>query len=231
MKGLKKIMSKIAVLVPCYNEALTVGQVVDDFRTHVPDADVYVYDNNSTDGTAEIAKEHGAIVVKASVQGKGAVVRQMFKDVDADIYLMVDGDATYPARYAPTLIKEVEENGCDMMLGDRLSSNYFDDNKRPFHGFGNWLVRFLVNKLYKGDITDIMTGYRAFSKQFVKNVVIKSNGFEVETEMSIWALKNKYTINSIPIDYQDRPDGSKSKLRTFSDGSKVIRTIFKLKHS
>lgn len=224
------MQKKVAVLVPCYNEALTVGQVIDDFKQHVPNADIYVYDNNSTDGTADIARQHGAIVVQAPKQGKGAVVRQMFKEIDADVYVMVDGDATYPAKYAPDLIEKVE-HGCDMMLGDRLSSNYFDDNKRPFHGLGNWLVRFLVNKLYKGDITDIMTGYRAFSKKFVKDVVVLSDGFEVETEMSIFALKHGYAVDSIPIDYKDRPDGSKSKLKTFSDGRKVIHTIFKLKRS
>ena len=216
-------------MIPCYNEALTIGLVIEDFKKCLPNATIYVYDNNSTDETASIASGYDDVIVrKAPIQGKGAVVKQMFKEIDADIYLIVDGDATYPAKYASQLIAGVD-NGCDMMLGDRLSSNYFEDNKRPFHGIGNWLVRYLVNKLYHGNIVDIMTGYRAFSKHFVKNVQLISDGFEVETEMSIYALKNKCKIDSISIDYKDRPDGSVSKLNTFSDGFKVIRTIFKLR--
>lgn len=223
-------MRKIAVLIPCYNEAITIGQVIEDFKKHLPDADIYVYDNNSTDDTSRVASGYeGVVVCKAPIQGKGAVVKQMFKEVNADVYLMVDGDATYPAEFASVLIKGIDE-GYDMMLGDRLSSNYFNDNKRPFHGFGNWLVRFLVNKLYKGDIVDIMTGYRAFTKDFVKQVKLISDGFEVETEMSIYALRHNCKIGSVPIIYKDRPDGSESKLRTFSDGRKVIHTIFKMRH-
>ncbi|MBO5435116.1 glycosyltransferase [bacterium] len=216
----------VAVLIPCYNEELTVGSVIDDFRDNLPGAVVYVYDNNSIDKTADIARLHGAIVVHAPIQGKGAVVKQMFKEIDADIYLMVDGDATYPAKFAFDLIEKLDS--ADMVLGDRLSSNYFESNKRCFHGFGNWLVRFLVNKLYKGNIPDIMTGYRAFSRRFVKSIQLKYDGFEVETEMSIFALKNGYSIESVSIEYKDRPDGSISKLNTFSDGFKVLKTIFKL---
>lgn len=220
-------MSKIAVLIPCYNEEVTVGKVIDDFRAELPDADIYVYDNNSTDKTAAIAIAHKAIVVPSPIQGKGAVVRHMFKDIDADQYLMVDGDDTYPASYAKTLLAKLDSH--DMVLGDRLSGNYYKDNKRPFHGVGNFMVKFLVNILYHGKISDIMTGYRAFRKDFVKNIDIVSDGFEIETEMSIYALQNKCSIGSIPIEYRDRPDGSESKLNTFSDGVKVLKAIFKLR--
>ena len=224
-------MRKIAVLIPCYNEAITIGQVINDFQKNLPESVIYVYDNNSTDDTFNIASCYTDVIVrKAPIQGKGAVVKQMFKEVDADVYLMVDGDATYPAEFAAALVKGIDD-GYDMMLGDRLSSNYFDDNKRLFHGFGNWLVRFLVNKLYKGNIVDIMTGYRAFKRDFVKQVQIISDGFEVETEMSIFALKHKCKIGSVPITYKERPSGSESKLRTLSDGCKVLRTIFKLRHT
>lgn len=226
-------MSKIVVLIPCFNEALTIGKVVDDFKNQIPNADIYVYDNNSTDNTVDIARQHGAIVVHAPIQGKGAVVKQMFNEIDADVYLMVDGDATYPARYAPMLINEIE-NGCDMMLGDRLSANYFESNKRPFHNIGNKLVCYLVNKFYKGNVSDVMTGYRAFSKSFVECIKkdnILSNGFEIETEMTIYALKRGYLIKSIPIEYKERPKGSNSKLRTFTDGRKILHTIVKLQFS
>ena len=224
-------MQNIAVLVPCYNEGLTIGKVIEDFKQHLPGSTIYVYDNNSTDNTYAVASNYeGVELRKAPIQGKGAVVRQMFDEVEADVYLMVDGDATYPAEFAKSLINGIND-GYDMMLGDRLSSNYFEDNKRPFHGFGNWLVRFLVNKLYHGDIVDIMTGYRAFTRDFVKSINIVSNGFEIETEMSIFALKNNYKVGSIPIDYKDRPDGSVSKLSTFSDGRKVLKTIFKMRKS
>lgn len=218
---------KIAVLIPCYNEEKTICSVIRDFRKELPNADIYVYDNNSTDRTAKIARASGAIVRRAPIQGKGAVVKQMFNEIDADIYIMVDGDATYPAKYVHAMIARLKNN--DMVLGDRLHGNYYADNKRPFHGIGNFVVRFLVNLLYHGDIADIMTGYRAFSRNFVKNVELKSNGFEIETEMSIWALKHKCRIGAVIITYLDRPDGSESKLNTFSDGLKVIRTIFKLK--
>lgn len=223
-------MQNVAVLIPCYNEGLTIGSVIEDFKECLPDSVIYVYDNNSTDDTYNIASSYDNVVVRKSpIQGKGAVVRQMFSEVDADVYLMVDGDATYPAKFAEILINGVDE-GFDMMLGDRLSSNYFEDNKRPFHGFGNWLVRFLVNKLYDGDIVDIMTGYRAFNKDFVKSINVISDGFEIETEMSIFALKHKYKVGSVPIEYKDRPDGSVSKLSTYSDGMKVLKTIFKMRH-
>ena len=217
-------MKEIAVLVPCYNEELTVGLVIEDFQKHLPEATIYVYDNNSKDKTAEVASEYSNVFVKkAPIQGKGAVVKQMFKEVEADIYIMVDGDATYPAIFAKELINEIN-NGCDMVIGDRLSSNYFKDNKRAFHGFGNWLVRFMVNLFYHGKINDIMTGYRAFTKDFVKNIELINDGFEVETEMSIYALKYKYKIGSVPIEYMDRPDGSISKLNTIKDGFKVLKS-------
>lgn len=221
-------MQNIAILIPCYNEAPTINFVIEDFKKYLPEATIYIYDNNSTDETVAIASSHNDVIVrKAPVQGKGAVVKQMFKEIDADIYIMVDGDATYPAEFSRQLVDGIK-SGKDMMLGDRLSSNYFVDNNRLFHGFGNWLVRFLVNKLYHGDIIDIMTGYRAFSRNFVKSVPLIANGFEVETEMSIYALKSNCDIGSVPIVYKERPDGSVSKLNTFVDGFKVISTIFKL---
>lgn len=220
-------MDKLAVLIPCYNEELTIGQVVDDFKKALPEAVIYVYDNNSTDNTSHIAKKHGAVVRSAPIQGKGSVVRQMFREVEADTYLMVDGDDTYPAESAKELLSKLDVY--DMVLGDRLSGTYFNVNDRLFHGFGNKLVRVLVNVLYRGNIPDIMTGYRAFTREFVKSSNFRSEWFEIETEMSIWSLKKHFKIGSIPIEYRDRPDGSVSKLNTFKDGVKVLRTILVMK--
>lgn len=221
---------KIAVLIPCYNEELTIKKVINDFRKALPEAQIYVYNNNSTDKTKEYASSISEVIVRdAPLQGKGNVVKQMFEEIDADVYLMVDGDDTYPASYATQIISPVLKGECDMMLGDRLSGNYFNDNKRPFHNFGNWIVRFLINVFFHSNVSDIMTGYRAFSNKFVKTMEIKSQGFEIETELTIFALKNHYKIHSIPILYGERPEGSYSKLNTFKDGIKVITTIFKLK--
>lgn len=219
-------MSKIAVLIPCYNEELTVSKVVTDFKEALPMADIYVYDNNSTDKTAELAEKAGAIVRPAPIQGKGAVVKQMFKEVDAEVYVMVDGDDTYPANEVQKLIDGVMK-GADMVNGDRLSSTYYTENKRPFHNFGNKLVKALINFKYKTDIKDIMTGYRAFSKRFVKSIKLEKTGFEIETEMTMWALKNKMRIVEKPITYKDRPEGSVSKLNTYKDGMKVLLTIMR----
>ena len=217
----------IAVLIPCYNEEKTIAATVEDFHKYLPSAKIYVYDNNSTDRSMEIVSEYDYCVCgSCSVQGKGAVVRKMFKEIDADVYVMADGDTTYPAEYAKRLVYKVTHKNCDMVLGDRLSSNYYSDNDRQFHGFGNWLVKFLVNLFYHSDIPDIMTGYRAFSKQFVKSVEITNDGFQVETEMTIYALKHHYKIGSVPIKYGTRPDGSSSKLHTVSDGFKVLSFIF-----
>jgi len=221
-------MSKIAVLIPCYNESSTIKKVVEDYRAVLPEADIYVYDNNSTDGTDEIARAAGAVVRYERRQGKGNVIRTMFRDIDADCYLMIDGDDTYPAESAREMCNLVLEKGADMVIGDRLSSTYFQENKRPFHNFGNTLVRATVNNLFKGNITDIMTGYRAFSPLFVKSFPVLSKGFEIETEMSIFALDKNMQLDSIPVQYRDRPDGSVSKLNTYSDGMKVIFTIIKL---
>lgn len=219
---------KIAVLIPCYNESKTIAKVVDDFKTALPEADIYVYDNNSTDSTDEIARKAGAIVCYEHRQGKGNVIRTMFREIDADCYLMIDGDDTYPAEYARKMTGLVLNGGADMVVGDRLSSTYFTENKRPFHNSGNVLVCRLVNFIFKGQMTDIMTGYRAFSRLFVKSFPVLSKGFEIETEMTIHALdKNFYTCN-VPVAYRDRPEGSVSKLNTVSDGMKVIRTIFSL---
>lgn len=221
-------MDKIAVLIPCYNESKTIGKVVRDFQNELPEATVYVYDNNSTDGTDEIAKKAGAIVRYEYQQGKGNVIRRMFMEIDAECYLMVDGDDTYPAQAAPGMIRAVLDRHADMVVGDRLSSTYFEENKRPFHNFGNSLVRKCINMFFKNDIKDIMTGYRAFSFRFVKTFPVLSKGFEIETEMSIHAIdKNMYVVNEI-IDYRDRPEGSESKLNTLSDGIKVIRTMIRL---
>ena len=228
----------VAVLIPCYNEEITIGKVIDDFRRELPESDIYVYDNNSTDDSANIAAAHGAHVVRSPIQGKGAVIKQMFREVDADYYIMVDADDTYPANYAKVLLQNVMNNlALDMVIGDRLSTNYYEDNQRKFHGFGNVLVKSLVNCLFHGrafDLTngcmvyvsDIMTGYRAFSKRFVKGIILHSDGFEIETEMTINALKAGYTIGTFPVPYKDRPVGSYSKLSTFSDGKKVLKTIF-----
>lgn len=221
-------MKKIAVLVPCYNEELTIKTVVEDFKNVIPDADIYVYDNNSKDNTAQIAKEAGAIVVSEYRQGKGNVVRSMFRDIEADCYIMVDGDDTYPAQDAYNVAKLVLEGKADMAIGDRLSSTYFTENKRPFHNTGNKLVRMLINKIFKSDIKDIMTGCRAFNRKFVKSFPVLSNGFEIETEMSIHALDKRFLMREVSIAYRDRPEGSESKLSTFKDGYRVIKTILKL---
>lgn len=221
-------MDKIAVLIPCYNEAATIEKVVRDFRAALPEAVIYVYDNNSTDHTDEIARAAGAVVRYERRQGKGNVMRTMFRDIEAQCYLMADGDDTYPAQYAPQMVRAVLEEGADMVIGDRLSSTYFTENKRPFHNVGNVLVRKLVNYFFKGDIRDIMTGYRAFSRLFVKTYPVLSKGFELETEMSIHALDKNFRLVNIPVDYRDRPAGSQSKLNTYSDGAKVLATIFRL---
>ena len=221
-------MDKIAVLIPCYNEAQTIGKVVKDFRAALPEAAVYVYDNNSTDDTAAIAEKAGAIVRHECRQGKGNVIRAMFREINAQCYVMVDGDDTYPAEDARAMCRAVLEQGMDMVVGDRLSSTYFTENKRPFHNSGNVLVRKLVNQFFKGDITDIMTGYRAFSYIFVKSFPVLSKGFEIETEMTIHALDKNFRLCSVPVGYRDRPKGSESKLNTFEDGFKVLVTIGKL---
>lgn len=208
-------MSKIAVLIPCYNEELTVEKVIKDFRRELPDADIYVYDNNSKDKTADIAVKNGAILRHEYKQGKGNVVRSMFYDIDADLYIMVDGDDTYPAEFVHELIKPVEEGKADMCIGDRLSNGtYQKENKRPFHEFGNNLVKKSINVLFKTDLKDIMTGYRVFNKKFVKNMPVMTNKFEIETEMSLYALDKGFVIKEIPILYRDRPAGSVSKLNT-----------------
>lgn len=220
---------RIAVLIPCYNEELTIAKVINDFKCALPDALIYVYDNNSSDNTFDKAKASGAIVLKESRQGKGNVVRTMFRDIDADCYIMVDGDDTYPAEFVHKLIKPIIENQADMVIGDRLSNGTYNaENKRLFHGFGNSLVKYLIGSLFNNNINDIMTGYRAFNKYFVKTMPVMSHGFEIETEMSIHALDKNFLICEIPIDYRDRPEGSTSKLNTFKDGIKVIETIFNL---
>lgn len=216
---------KTAVLIPCYNEAMTIEKVVADFRRELPDATIYVYDNNSTDSTAEIARRAGAIVKREYRQGKGNVVRSMLRDIDADCYLMVDGDNTYPAESAREMCRLVED-GADMVIGDRLSSTYFTENKRPFHNEGNRLVRFLINRIFHSDIHDIMTGYRALSRTFAKNFPIISRNFEIETEMTIHALDKNFLIRELKIDYRDRQEGSHSKLNTYLDGMKVVATVF-----
>lgn len=219
---------KTAVLIPCYNEAKTIGRVVADFKEKMPHADIYVYDNNSTDNTAELAEQAGAIVRYEHKQGKGNVVRTMFREVDADCYVMVNGDDTYPADFGPRLEQLVLSGKADMAVGDRLSSTYFTENKRPFHNFGNVLVRRMINFLFRAKLNDIMTGARAFSKDFVKSFPVISKGFEIETEMTIFALDNNFAIKEVPIAYQDRPQGSESKLNTYSDGLKVLKTIVNL---
>lgn len=221
-------MDKIAVLIPCYNESKTIKKVVEDFKAALPDAKIYVYDNNSKDGTDVIAREAGAIVRYERKQGKGNVIRSMFRDIDAECYIMTDGDDTYPAEYAREMCNAVLERNADMVIGDRLSSTYFTENKRPFHNFGNVLVRKLINMIYKSDIRDVMTGYRAFSYQFVKTFPVLSKGFEIETEMTIHTLDKNMGVENIIIEYRDRPEGSESKLSTYSDGFKVIKTIISL---
>ena len=221
-------MSKIAVLIPCYNEAKTIERVVKDYKKALPKAEIYVYDNNSTDGTGDLAEKAGAIVKVERRQGKGNVVRSMFRNIEADCYLMIDGDGTYPADAAKEMCQRVLENGADMVVGDRLSSTYFQENKRPFHNFGNRLVRGLINFIFRSNIRDIMTGYRAFSRDFVKTFPVLSKGFEIETEMTIHALDKNFYIEEMPVNYKDREAGSESKLNTFSDGFKVLMTIARL---
>ena len=219
---------KIAVLIPCYNESKTIAKVVADYKSALPEADIYVYDNNSSDGTDEIARKAGAIVRYERRQGKGNVIRSMFREIDADCYLMIDGDDTYPADNARQMCDFVLQGGVDMVIGDRLSSTYFEENKRPFHNFGNSLVRTLINRLFHSNVKDIMTGYRAFSKCFVKHFPVLSRGFEIETEMTIHALDKNFLLKEVPIKYRDRPEGSVSKLNTYSDGFKVLMTIARL---
>ena len=221
-------MDKIAVLVPCYNESRTIKKVVEDFKRILPEAVIYIYDNNSTDGTDEIARGAGAIVRYEYKQGKGNVIRRMFRDIDAECYIMIDGDDTYPAEAAPEMVKMVFEQNADMVVGDRLSSTYFTENKRPFHNFGNSLVRKSINVLFETDIKDIMTGHRAFSYLFVKTFPVLSKGFEIETEMSIHAADKNMQVENVVIEYRDRPEGSVSKLNTFSDGFRVLKTIARL---
>lgn len=221
-------MIKCAVLIPCYNEAVTIHKVVTDFRRVLPEATVFVYDNNSTDGTAAIASKAGAVVCTERRQGKGNVVRSMFRNIDAECYIMVDGDDTYPAEDAPEMVRKVLEEHVDMVVGDRLSSTYFEENKRPFHNLGNTVVRKAVNVLFHADIKDIMTGYRAFSYDFVKSYAVVSSGFEIETEMSIHAIDKGMSVANHTITYRDRTAGSESKLNTYADGFKVLMTIFRL---
>ena len=222
-------MDKVAVLIPCYNESKTIAKVIKDFKEVLPeDSVIYVYDNNSSDGTADIAREAGAVVRHEYQQGKGNVIRRMFREIDAECYLMVDGDDTYPAEFAPEMISKVLDRKVDMVVGDRLSSTYFEENKRPFHNIGNSMVRAFINTLFKSNIKDIMTGYRAFSFQFVKSFPVLSKGFEIETEMSIHAIDKNMSMENVIIEYRDRPEGSESKLNTYSDGFKVLRTIARL---
>ncbi len=221
-------MDKIAILIPCYNEAKTIQKVITDFKKELPDATIYVYDNNSSDGTDKIAKENGAIVRYEYHQGKGNVIRRMFREIDAKCYVMVDGDDTYPAEEVKKLIDPIFSKNADMVIGDRLSSTYFTENKRKFHNFGNSLVRNSINKLFKTKIKDIMTGYRAFSFEFVKTFPVISKGFEIETEMTIHAIDKNMQIENVIIEYRDRPEGSESKLNTIPDGIKVIKTIVNL---
>lgn len=219
-------MEKIAVLIPCYNEAKTIKKVVEDFKRELPEATIYVYDNNSKDGTDKIAKDAGAVVRYETRQGKGNVIRTMFREIDAEVYVMVDGDDTYPAESAREMVNAVLEENVDMVIGDRLSSTYFQENKRPFHNVGNVTVRALINRIYKSDIRDVMTGLRAFSYKFVKTFPVMSKGFELETEMTIHCLDKNMKVKNVIVDYRDRPADSPSKLNTIPDGIKVIKTIF-----
>ena len=221
-------MDKVALLIPCYNEEKTIAKVIEDARRFLPEAVVYVYDNNSTDDTAKIAKEHGAIVRQERQQGKGNVLRRMFREIDAECYVLTDGDDTYPLENAKEMVRLVLEEKADMVVGDRLSSTYFSENKRPFHNLGNSMVRGSINGLFHCDIKDIMTGYRTFSYNFVKTFPVLSKGFEIETEMTIHAVNNNMQIANVIVDYRDRPEGSESKLNTYSDGFKVLRTIARL---
>lgn len=221
-------MDKIAVLIPCYNESKTIEKVVKDFKSVLPEAVIYVYDNNSSDNTAEKAEKSGAVVRHEYMQGKGNVIRRMFREIDAEVYIMADGDDTYPAEYAREMADKVIFKKADMVVGDRLSSTYFTENKRPFHNLGNTLVRGSINRLFKNNIKDVMTGYRAFSYNFVKTFPVLSQGFEIETEMTIHAVDKNMAVENVIIDYRDRPDGSESKLNTYSDGFKVLKTIIRL---
>ena len=221
-------MDKIAVLIPCYNEEKTIAKVVADAKAALPEAVIYVYDNNSTDKTAEIAQAAGAVIRREYMQGKGNVIRRMFREIEAQCYIMVDGDDTYPMEFAPQMVERVLEYHADMVVGDRLSSTYFEENKRPFHNMGNSLVRASINRLFGCDVKDIMTGFRAFSYGFVKTFPVLSKGFEIETEMTIHAVYNHMQIDNVIVDYRDRPEGSISKLNTYSDGFKVLGTIFRL---
>ena len=218
-------MDKIAVLIPCYNEEKTVEKVVRDFKAVLPEAVIYVYDNNSSDRTVELAEKAGAVVRHEYMQGKGNVIRRMFREIDAEVYVMTDGDDTYPAEFAREMVDKVLEHQADMVVGDRLSSTYFTENKRPFHNFGNSLVRGTINRLFHTEIKDIMTGYRAFSYQFVKTFPVLSKGFEIETEMTIHAADKNMQVDNVIIEYRDRPEGSESKLNTYSDGAKVLMSI------
>ena len=228
MKNEKYKNKKIAVLIPCYNESKTIEKVVKDYKKVLPEADIYVYDNNSKDDTDKIASKAGAIVRYEYKQGKGNVIRSMFKQIDADCYLMIDGDDTYPKENAREMCELVLDGKADKVIGDRLSSTYFTENKRPFHNFGNRLVRGLINTLFKSNVRDIMTGYRAFSYDFVKTFPVLSKGFEIETEMTIHALDKNFLLKEIPVEYRDRPAGSVSKLNTYKDGFKVLKTIARL---
>ena len=221
-------MDKIAVLIPCYNEEKTVEKVVRDAKAALPEATIYVYDNNSSDRTVELAEKAGAVVRHEYMQGKGNVIRRMFREIDAECYIMVDGDDTYPMEYAPEMVEKVLSHNADMVVGDRLSTTYFTENKRPFHNLGNSLVRKSINTLFTCDIKDIMTGYRAFSYSFVKTFPVMSKGFEIETEMTIHAVNNNMQVENVLIEYRDRPEGSVSKLNTYSDGMKVLFTIARL---
>lgn len=221
-------MDKIAVLIPCYNESLTIKKVIEDWKSALPEAKIYVYDNNSTDNTAEIAMNAGATVKYEQQQGKGNVIRRMFREIDAESYIMIDGDDTYHAEHGREMVELVLNKNVDMVVGDRLSSTYFEENKRPFHNFGNEIVRKSINRMFKSDIKDIMTGFRAFSYNFVKTFPVLSKGFEIETEMSIHAVDKNMYVENVIVDYRDRPNGSESKLNTFSDGIKVLKTIGRL---
>ena len=221
-------MDKIAVLIPCYKEEKTIAKVVADAKAALPEAVIYVYDNNSTDRTVELAREAGAVIRHEYMQGKGNVIRRMFREVEARCYIMVDGDDTYPMEFAPEMVDKVLHHNADMVVGDRLSSTYFSENKRPFHNMGNSLVRASINRLFQCDIKDIMTGFRAFSYGFVKTFPILSKGFEIETEMTIHAVYNQLQIDNVIVDYRDRPEGSVSKLNTYADGFRVLGTIFRL---
>lgn len=221
-------MNKIVVMIPCLNEEKTIGDVINDFRKELPGAEIYVFDNASTDSSAEIARKAGANVVSVSRRGKGNVIRTMFKTLDADIYVMADGDGTYSASSVHSLITPIADHGADMVIGDRLSSTYFDENKRPFHNTGNRLVRRLINWIFNSDTHDLLSGYRAFSRRFVKSVALQSKGFEIETELTVAAIVNDFNIEEVAVGYKDRASGSKSKLNTYSDGILILSTILKL---